>query len=390
MVSVLQLVVISWILIRVASTYIKIVTTDALSLHHNGFLKRTIGPGRYSIPLTLSQFDVLAITMTPLEGRRFKIKVITDDTVPAALAWRFAEGSVNNRWVHRFWEPACAWEVPISEDGTLNFRGTGSGDAIYFRAIVGDSCEEDSPEILEAQTTTDAVTISIAIHDQAWVFLNGQHLGDIASWAKVWKRSVSATTGDVIAIKVMAGTVNGGVLALAESSIGSFATKGNGWRVGRVSTAGTAEALRTGFDDCKWGTGSVKTTIARAADAPSSAQYVWPDGTAAGEIVVARYVVGYENRCGGTKVAPSPRPDLCTCTKLRSNDWSDCYYYTKAGSSACSVRKCEDKFVCSSENTGMVCVRKIAKTKVVPIQGRVGICQTVADNSVHYMPYQQS
>lgn len=390
MVSVLQIVVLSWVLIRVASTSVKIITTEALSIHLNGVLKRTIGPGDYSIPMPLSEHDVLALTMTPMEGREFELKVTTDDTLPAKLAWRFAEGNVSSGWEHRFWKSACTWDVPLSDDEYLNFQASGSGDAIYFRGVVGDPCGEYHPQVLEAQTTADTATFSVAIHDQAWVFLNGRHLGDIATWTTVWKKTVSVTTGDVLAIKVMAGTEKGGVLALAKSALGSFATKGNGWRVARVKTADVGATLAIGYNDCGWGTGTVKTALPRAATAPSGAQYVWPDGTAAGEIVVARYVVGYENRCGSTKVTTTaPRPDLCTCTKLPANDWSDCYYYTKSGSSACAVRKCDDKYVCTSEETDMVCVRKVSKTKIVPVQGRVGICESVADNTVQYMPYQQ-
>lgn len=388
-VSVLQLVVLSWVLIRVASTYVKIITTEALSIHLNGVLKRTIGPGDFSIPMSLARHDVLALTMTPLEGKEFEIRVTTDDTIPAKLAWRFAEGNVSSKWVERFWEHSCTWDVPLSEDENLNFLGSGGGDAIYFRGVVGDACEEYTPQILEAQTTVNTATFSVAIHDQAWVFLNGKHLGDIASWTTVWKKKVSVTTGDVLGIKVMAGTENGGILAVAESSLGTIATKANGWRIARVSTGNIGSALSIGFDDCSWGTGTVKTSIAKAVGAPNGAQYVWPDGTKAGEIVVARYVVGYENRCGKVKSTTSTRPETCTCSKIASNDWSDCYYYTKSGSSACAVRKCDDKYVCSSQKTGMVCVRKVSKTKVKPVQGRMGICETVAENTIQYMPYQQ-
>lgn len=390
--NILQLVILTWVFIRVASAYVIIATTEPLSVYHNGQLLKMLGRGNFSLPITLEQHDVLALTMTPDPGAPYSVKVATNDSLPAELAWRFAEGNVSNAWIHRFWEPACMWDEPLSADGKLDFDGGGTGNPVHFRAVVGNPCEDDmfAPQILAAETAIDTIKLSVAIHDQAWVFVNGQHLGDISSWNSVWTKTLSLTTGDVIGIKVMAGTTNGGVLALAQSSRGSFATRGNGWRVARVAVADTAAALSIGYDDCKWGEGSTTTTVTRASSAPSNANYVWPTGTGAGEIVVARFIVGYENRCGKVAAAtPSPRPDLCSCTKLPANDWSDCYYYTDAGLSACAVRKCDDKYVCTSENTGMVCVRKISKWKVVPVDGRVGVCTTVADNAVQYMPYQQ-
>lgn len=79
------------------------------------------------------------------------------------------------------------------------------------------------------------------------------------------------------------------------------------------------------------------------------------------------------------------QPNHCQCvqSKAPGNGW--CWYYYNDDSYYCKKRRCRPKFVCVSYHTGLTCMKRKTKEKVVPIT--LDTCRTVRMESTIYVPY---
>lgn len=376
------LVLLSVMVRRVSSVVVDIVCSSDAALYRNGEIMTTVQRGFHSFHVQLVQGDVFAVAMKPPPDTTVTITVKVG--IEPRMAWRNTRQWVADGWQQKGWPGACTWEETHTSDITMAYRGGGGGVAL-FRGVVGDPC---SGKYAPKRT----LRLTAAANDQAWIFLNGAHLGDVMSVTDVWSQTMTVHDGDVVTLKAMAGGA-GGIVASANVDGMDYVTGSmmGGWQVGEANDEMTAKSMIAGFDDCIWTKGEPSTSsITRAPTFPynTGAVYVWPADATAGARVIARFVVSGNTRCS-TTMTKSTTENLCTCEMLPTNAWAKCYFFTDNNHYACDVRQCDPKYVCTSKETGMICMRKQNKERVVPIEGRVGVCQKVADNSFMYVPYGQ-
>ncbi len=79
------------------------------------------------------------------------------------------------------------------------------------------------------------------------------------------------------------------------------------------------------------------------------------------------------------------KPNHCQCARSKApgNGW--CWFYHTEASDYCMRRPCRPKFVCVSHHTGLTCMKRVTKEKVVPITHST--CRTVRIEGEIYVPY---
>ena len=79
------------------------------------------------------------------------------------------------------------------------------------------------------------------------------------------------------------------------------------------------------------------------------------------------------------------KPNHCECapSKAAGNGW--CWYYYLKDSNYCKKRPCRRKFVCVSHHTGLTCMKRVTKQKIVPVAHNS--CRTVRMYGEIYVPY---
>lgn len=79
-------------------------------------------------------------------------------------------------------------------------------------------------------------------------------------------------------------------------------------------------------------------------------------------------------------------PKTCSCYKVHTNSYSNCYYFTYKADGTCARRQCRTSYKCAhGRDTGVICMRRLTKTKIVPIYG--GKCKEVSQSNFMYVPY---
>lgn len=333
---------------------------------------KAIGSGVNTVNVNLAQNDVLSLTVNPGSAATYTLTVKA--AMQPLLAWRYTNKVWGDQWKKPTMPKRCAWQRATVSGSTMTYSSTSSTPA-YFRGVVGDPCS--------------SLELSAAVNERGWVFLNDKHLFDVHDPQTSLKDTMDVADGDVITIKAMSDAI-GGIIANAKLNGKFFGTGTSaGWRLAIVDGPSVKATMTNKFDDCKWSTGSAaKPQVIKAANFPyaTGAKYLWDSGAKSSDIVVARFVVGRQNRCGTPRKTTQA---LCSCEVIPPNDWSDCYYFTDTRQHYCKLRKCEPKYTCSSKQTGIVCIRRLVKVRVVPVAGVKGVCKKEAINSEMYVPYQQ-
>lgn len=86
------------------------------------------------------------------------------------------------------------------------------------------------------------------------------------------------------------------------------------------------------------------------------------------------------------RISPSRRPSMCNCRLSNRRRSGFCYFYTRPGHRFCKKRYCTPKYICVSKKTGITCILKKIRTKIVPIDA-YGKCRTAKYKSYMYVPY---
>lgn len=359
--------------LRASATVVTVINSVDATIYRNGYVIQVVPRGVNNLHLQLTQGDVLALSVNPPTTTAFTLSIKAD--VQPRIVWRYSGQVTGDAWTKKIWSQSCSWAAARTTDDRLVHRGTG-GVPTYFRGIVGEACK--------------TMQLSVAANERAWMFLNNRHLGDVNSMLTTWTKTMSVGEGDVITIKTMTGGV-GGVIANAKIDGKNYAIgKTNGWRINTVDGDAVERSMANTFSDCAWGTGSPASSgITRASGFPYStgAEYLWQSGATTQDIVVARFVVGSEDRC--TEAASSGET-MCSCEMIPPNAWSDCYYFTDNREYYCKLRKCEPKYMCSSKQTGVICVKRLVTERIVPVEGFKGVCKTEAQRTMMFVPYQQA
>lgn len=377
----LQFSILSILVFRSVAVVVDVVCSAETTLYRNGVMVKKVERGFHSLHVELTKGDVLALAMTPPSTTTATLTVKAD-TQPR-LTWRQSR-TASDGWQDKGWMGGCSWDKSQVSDATMAYRGAGGGVAL-FRGVMGDPC------IGGTSQKTRTLRLTAAANDQAWVFLNGAHLGDVQSVTHVWSRTLTVRDGDVVTLKAMARSA-GGIIASANVDGKDYTTGTASWRVGVANGDIATKSMVAGFDDCKWTPGvPAASTVTRAPTFPykTGAEYVWPGDANIGAVVIARFVVGGAKRCGNGQMKTTANKNMCSCEMIPTNAWAKCYYFTDNYRYACKMRRCEPKYVCTSRNTGTICMGKQIKERVIPIEGRVGVCKATPDNSFMYMPYGQ-